>query len=58
MRPGRRLVNWLGRNAANLLATLSLAGIGAGFWLVHPGLGLIVPSAVVFGCLVLGRLRG
>lgn len=52
------LWRWAGRNAADLLAAGSLLAVGAGFWMAWRPLGLIVPGAIVFGCLAWGRLRG
>jgi hypothetical protein len=45
-------------NGESLAATLAFAAIAAGFWLAWPPLGLIVPGAIVFLCLVFTRLRG
>lgn len=45
-------------NVPNLLAAASLAAVAAGFWLLHPGLGLIVPGAVVFAALSYTHLKG
>ena len=41
----------------NLVATLALVWLSVGFGLIHVGLGLIVPSAIIFGCLAYTRLR-
>lgn len=44
-------------NAPNVLATCSLVGLGAGFWLWFPPLGLIIPCGIVFGLLCWGQMR-
>lgn len=50
-------LTWLAGNAANLLTTAALAGLGAGCWMAWPPLGLIVPSGLVLALLVYGQLR-
>lgn len=54
----RLLLSWTGNNARGLAALLSLLSLAAGFWLAWPPLGLIVPGAVVFGCLAYSHVRG
>jgi hypothetical protein len=44
-------------NARSLIALAAFAAIAAGFWLIHPGLGLIVPGGIVFGSLAWTHLR-
>ena len=41
----------------NTLAVVSLGMVGVGCWMVSPSLGLIVPGAVVFALLCVGKLR-
>ena len=53
----RWLVLWLVSNAANLLATLSLAAISYGCWLAWPPLGWIVPGSIIFSCLAWSRVK-
>lgn len=54
----RAALRWSAANAGNLLATLALLLLAYGFRLAWPPLGYIVPGALIFGCLALGRLSG
>jgi hypothetical protein len=40
------------------VATLALVAISVGLWWERPSLALIIPGAIVFGCLTWTHLRG
>lgn len=54
----RRVTGWLRDNAQGVAATLAFGAVAAGFWLLSPALGLIVPGGIVFGALAYSHLRG
>ncbi len=54
----RRLLDWARQNAEPLAAVAAFAALAAGFWLLSPALGLIVPGAIVFAALTWKHLRG
>jgi hypothetical protein len=40
------------------VATIAFAAVAVGLWWERPSLALIIPGAVVFGCLTWSHLRG
>jgi hypothetical protein len=53
-----RLLPWLRANARPALACASFAAMSAGFWLLSPALGLIIPGGIVFLALAWSHQRG